>query len=459
MPTNKRKHEKINELLSLKQVKELAGIFSKNKKEVYLVGGSVRDALMGLSQTDLDFTTSATPDVIKRLVKEWADDIWMTGAPYGTISLNKKDLRLEITTYRNEIYRTKSRKPEVTFSQTLDEDLIRRDFTVNAMALDITSGKLIDPFGGEKDLKRKILKTPQDAEKSFSDDPLRMLRACRFVSTLLLNPEKTLFDAIKSSIDRLKIVSMERINDELTKLLLGASPAGGLKLMVDTGLADVVVPELPNLRLAQDPMFKHKDILYHTYLVVQSVSPNIVSRLAAMLHDIAKPATRKIIKGEVHFYGHDVIGARMAKKRLEALRYPSKVVKKTTELIRLHLRPYNYGMGWTDSAVRRYARDAGELLSLLNEFAVADCTTRIEKNARQILYNVEDLKERIERLEKEEELSKIRPPLNGNEVMAHLKIEPGPVLGEIMDMLLEATLDGKIKTKDEAYKLLDVRKK
>lgn len=455
----KRQKNKIKELINLKQVKELADIFSNAGEEIFLVGGSVRDALMGLSQTDLDFTTSANPSKIEKLVKSWAEDIWKTGAPYGTISFKKENITFEITTYRNEIYRTKSRKPEVTFSKTLDEDLVRRDFTVNAMALEIKSGQLIDNYKGQVDLEKKILRTPQDPNKSFSDDPLRMLRACRFVSNLLLEPNKELAESIKTNAGRLEIVSAERIRDELSKLLLGVNPAGGLKLMVDTGLADYVVPELPALKLTQDPNFRHKDVLYHTYLVVQSVSPNIVSRLTALLHDIAKPQTRQIIKGEVHFYGHDVIGAKIAGKRLFALRYPKKVIDQVTKLIKLHLRPYNLSMGWTDSAVRRYARDAGELLPLLNEFAVADCTTANAVNARNNFERVVDLEQRIKRLKEEEELAKIRAPLNGNEVMQYLGMKPGPQVGQVMDMLLEATLDGDIKTKEDAYGFIDKWKK
>ncbi|KKN09020.1 hypothetical protein LCGC14_1050890, partial [marine sediment metagenome] len=363
--------------------------------------------------------------------------------------------KAEITTFRADVYKRESRHPEVSFSKTIEEDLKRRDFTVNAMALKLPQGEMIDPHNGLNDLQSKILKTPQDASKSFTDDPLRMLRALRFMSTLGLKPDKTVLEGIGSLKERLAIISKERIKDELSKLLTGLYPVDALRLLVRSGLDEYVAPELSTLQMETEAGYHHKDVLEHTFKVVDGVKNDLVLRLAALLHDIAKPKTKTVTNGEVHFYGHDVIGARMARKRLRELRYPKDIIEKVTRLIRLHLRPYNYAMGWTDSAVRRYARDAGDMLPRLNQLAIADCTTRIKQNARRNLELILDLEKRIKKLNDEEEIAKIRAPIDGEEIMNRLNLEPGKKVGEALNMLLEARLDDKIKTKEEAYKMLD----
>jgi len=447
--------KRFEKILNKPIVAELGELFQEKGFELYLVGGSVRDIFLGQVQEDLDFTTAASPEDIEGIVKDWADEVWTIGKTYGTIGLSKWGSKAEITTFRSEIYERDSRHPKVTFSKTIEEDLKRRDFTVNAMALRLPKGELVDPHNGLGDLGAKILKTPQEPEKSFSDDPLRMLRAVRFISTLGFSLDKETSKSIKILAEKLKIISKERVADELSKLLLGAYPALALHSLIQMELSQFVVPELPDLKMARDPQFHHKDVLEHTFKVLESVKPDIVLRLAALLHDIGKPATRIIDKGKVHFYGHDVLGARMARKRLRELRYPKETIEKVVKLIRLHLRPYNYAMGWTDSAVRRYARDAGELLPRLNQLAVADCTTRIPDKARRNLELILDLEKRIKTLNEEEEIAKIRAPIDGKEIMEYLKIGPGKVVGEALNMLLDAKLDDKIKTKEEAYAILD----
>lgn len=436
-------------------VAELSELFSEAGHQLYLVGGSVRDIFLGQIHEDLDFTTDALPNKVEKVVKAWADDVWTVGKRFGTIGVSKWGSRAEITTFRSEIYEPESRHPKVTFSKTIEEDLKRRDFTVNAMALNLPDGDLVDPHSGVRDLQAKVIKTPQEPTKSFSDDPLRILRAIRFASTLGFKLSPETIKSMTELRDRLSIISKERIRDELSKLLLGAYPASGLRLLIKLELSQYVVPELPALKMAADPQFHHKDVLEHTFRVVESVKPDLILRLAALLHDIGKPSTRLIDKGRVHFYGHDVLGARMAKKGLQELRYPKNVIEPVVELIRLHLRPYNYAMGWTDSAVRRYARDAGELLPKLNQLAVADCTTRIPEKAKKNLELIVDLEKRIKHLNEQEEIAKIRAPIDGNEIMKYLKIGPSPLVGEALKILLDARLDDKIKTKEQAYKMLE----
>ena len=447
--------KRFEQILTKPIVAELAKLFEEKDFEIYLVGGSVRDVFLGQVHEDLDFTTGASPEEIEEIVKDWADEVWTIGKTYGTIGLSKWGSKAEITTFRSEIYERDSRHPKVTFSKTIEEDLKRRDFTVNAMALRLPKGELIDPHNGLGDLGTKILKTPQNPEKSFTDDPLRMLRALRFISALGFSLEKETAKSIKALAERLSIISKERVADELSKLLLGAYPAIALRSLIALGLSEFVVPELPSLKMARDPQFHHKDVLEHTFKVVESVKPDLVLRLSALLHDIGKPSTRIIDKGKVHFYGHDVLGARMARKRLRELRYPKEIIEKVVKLIRLHLRPYNYAMGWTDSGVRRYARDAGELLPRLNQLAVADCTTRIPEKCKRNLELILDLEKRIKILNEQEEIAKIRAPIDGTEIMEYLGIGPGKIVGEALKMLLDAKLDDKIKTKEEAYELLD----
>lgn len=447
--------KRFSKITQMPIVAELSELFSEAGHQLFLVGGSVRDIFLGAVHEDLDFTTDALPEDIEKIVKDWADDLWTIGKTYGTIGLSKWGFKAEITTFRAEIYEPQSRHPKVTFSKTIKEDLKRRDFTVNAMALKLPEGTLFDPHNGVKDLQSKILQTPQDPLKSFADDPLRILRAIRFIATLDFKPSNDVVNGIVELKQKLEIISKERIREELSKLLMGLFPASGLRWMIKLELSDFVVPELMDLKMSIDPQFHHKDVLEHTFTVVESVKPDLILRLAALLHDIGKPSTRRIDKGKVHFYGHDVVGARMARKRLRELRYPKNIVEDVVKLIRLHLRPYNYAMGWNDSAVRRYARDAGEMLSRLNQLAVADCTTRIAQKAKRNLELIIDLEKRINYLNEQEEISKIRAPIDGKEIMEYLGLEPGKEVGEALKMLLDARLDDKIKTKEEAYVMLD----
>jgi poly(A) polymerase len=429
----------------------LAGRFVAAGHRIYLVGGSVRDALLGEAPKDLDVTTDARPDDIERLVGGWAEHVWLQGKVFGTVGCSRGDLRLEITTFRAEVYRPESRKPSVTFADDLETDLSRRDFTVNAMAISLPEPVLSDPFGGLDDLLvRRRLRTPLDPETSFGDDPLRMLRAARFITSLGLEPEPAVVAAVEALAGRLEIVSPERIRDELSKLLVAADPAPGLWFLVRTGLADEFLPELPALALEQDPIHQHKDVLAHTIAVVAKTRPELVVRLAALLHDIGKPKTRSFGSDGVSFHLHDMVGARMAEERLRALRYPNEVIEAVTALIALHLRFHTYRMGWTDKAVRRYVRDAGPLLDELNHLVRCDCTTRNQAKARALSRRMDELDRRIAELAEQEELSSIRPPLDGHRVMELLGVPPGPVVGEALEMLLEARLDEGPMSEDDA---------
>jgi poly(A) polymerase len=436
-------------------VEKLAQLFVSSGKHLYLVGGTVRDAFLGEIHEDLDFATDAVPKEVIKIVRDFADELWLVGIKFGTVGLAKDGLKIEITTFRREVYPRDERHPLVTFSREIEVDLSRRDFTINAMAVEVPSGKLIDPFGGRSDLERGLLRTPIGPRQSFLDDPLRMMRAARFVSTLRMSVVAEVREAMAKYHEALSIVSKERIRDEFSKILTSDYPVEGLRLMIDTGLIKEAVPELLNLKLAQDPEYRHKDILEHTLMVVKTVESDLVLRLAALLHDIGKPLTREVINGKVTFYNHDVVGARIARKRLRELRYPKEVVEAVIKLISMHMRAYSYRMGWTDSAVRRYVRDAGDLLPKLLALVRADCTSRILKTRREALTALDDLEKRIKRLEEEEESAKIRPPLNGHEVMDYLGIEPGPLVGEALRLLLDAKLEGNVTTKEEAYKLLD----
>jgi poly(A) polymerase len=435
-------------------LQELARRFVANGHQIYLVGGSVRDALLGVAGGDLDLTTDARPPVIESLVSGWAERVWLQGKAFGTIGCARGDLHLEITTFRSEIYRSESRKPEVTFADDLESDLSRRDFTVNAMAISLPEPVLSDPFGGAADLAARRLRTPLDPHTSFLDDPLRMLRAARFIASLGLEPDGDLTDAVAELRGRLEIVSPERIGEELSKLLVVPDPSPGLWFLVDTGLAEEFLPELPALALEQDPVHQHKDVLAHTIAVVAKTRPELVVRLAALLHDIGKPKTRSYGPEGVSFHLHDVVGARMAEERLRALRFPREVIDQVTHLIALHLRFHTYRMGWTDRAVRRYVRDAGPLLDELNHLVRCDCTTRNQAKARALSRRMDELEERMAELAEREELASIRPPLNGHRVMALLGVPPGRVVGEALDMLLEARLDEGPMSEEEAERRL-----
>jgi poly(A) polymerase len=444
-------------------LKELGEKFSKNGFEISLVGGPVRDAVLGKLVKDLDLTTNAKPEEIQKCLKDWADSIWDVGIKFGTVGAKVKDYVFEITTYRTEQYEDTSRKPSVEFGKTLEEDLARRDFTINAMALRLPNFELVDMYNGLTDLNNKILRTPLDAQISFSEDPLRMLRAARFMSKLDLKPQADLVEAMKTLADRLKIVSMERINDEFNKLLLTDKPRPGIELLVETGVAEHFLPELPALKLEIDEHHHHKDVYQHSLTVLDQVidletkhqpqiEADLVLRIAALLHDIGKPKTRKFEgEGRVSFHHHEVVGARLAKKRLEKLRYSNEIIEQVCLLIELHLRFHGYGDGkWTDSAVRRYVRDAEEQLIRLHKLTRADCTTRNDAKAEKLRNAYNDLEERIVELSKQEELKSMRPELDGAEIMKVLGIKPGPEVGKAYQFLLDLRLDKGIIGIDKA---------
>ncbi|MCX6540051.1 MAG: CCA tRNA nucleotidyltransferase, partial [Actinobacteria bacterium] len=412
----------------LSELQPLTDRFRAAGKRLYLVGGTVRDLLIDKlgDERDYDATTDALPSEIKACLSGWADAIWTQGEKFGTIGAKKGDRIYEITTHRAEVYADDSRKPEVTFAGQIDADLSRRDFTVNAMALELTSDSptLVDPFGGAVDLATKTLRTPLAPEVSFSDDPLRMLRAARFIAGYHLQPVPELVEAVRSMHGRLSIVSAERIRDELDKLMVVDHPSEGLMFLVDNGVAGEFLPELPAMRLEQDPIHRHKDVLTHTLAVVENVTRDFPgeydfrrTRIAALLHDVGKPKTRGFLKGKgVTFHHHEVVGARMARQRLQALRYSTDDVEAITELVALHLRFHGYEAGWTDSAVRRYVHDAGPLLNELNVLTRCDCTTRNEKKALMLSRRMDDLEARIVQLAAHEELKAIRPEMDGKQV-------------------------------------------
>ncbi len=431
----------------------LAAAFKEAGFTLALVGGPVRDAILGRLGNDLDFTTSARPDATKKILNQWGDATWDTGAAFGTIAAKKGDVTVEITTYRSDVYDPESRKPEVDFGDSIVGDLGRRDFTVNAMALELTTEKpeFIDPFNGVADLASQILRTPGKATDSFSDDPLRMLRAARFMSQLDFSVDPDVSAAMSSMADRISIISAERVRDELIKTIMSDRPRLGLSLLVETGLAAKVLPELPLLKLEIDEHHHHKDVYEHTLTVLeQAISqeerlggPNLVIRLAALLHDIGKPKTRELIPGGgVSFHHHEVVGARMAKARLKALRFDNHTIDDVYALVFLHLRFHGYGSGeWTDSAVRRYVRDADHLLDHLHVLTRADCTTRNAKKAAMLGATYDSLESRIAVLQEEEELNKIRPDLDGNQIMEILGVKPSPLIGKAYAHLLELRLD------------------
>ncbi|HWD51836.1 MAG TPA: CCA tRNA nucleotidyltransferase [Acidimicrobiales bacterium] len=440
---------------------ELAERFQKANHTLYLVGGSVRDAIVAGEapapaevEHDLDFTTDARPDAIEALVTGWADAVWTQGKRFGTIGCVRNGQRYEITTHRAEAYRPDSRKPEVAFGDRIEDDLSRRDFTVNAMALRLPDLELIDPFDGLADLAVHRLRTPLDPEVSFADDPLRMLRAARFIAKLDLEPDPALVEAVTSGHERLSIVSAERIRDELDKIVVVPVPSTALWFVVRTGLADEFLPELPGLSLEQDPIHRHKDVLAHTLAVVDKTSPDRRLRLAALFHDVGKPKTRAFVDGGVTFHHHEVVGARMTRQRMTALKYPKDDIEVVTELVNLHLRFHTYSLGWTDRAVRRYVRDAGPLLDRLNELTRCDCTTRNEAKAKALGRRMDELEARIAELRQQEELDAIRPDLDGDQVMEQLGIRPGREVGRALAFLLELRMEEGPLGEDEARKRL-----
>lgn len=435
---------------------QLADIFSEAGEQIYLVGGSVRDSILGrdLESLDFDFATSARPDRVRELVEPWADVVYDLGARFGTIAARRDGRTVEITTFRSEVYRDDSRKPHVTYSNDIETDLGRRDFTINAIALSLPDLEAIDPHDGLGDIARTSLRTPLDPEISFGDDPLRMLRLFRFQATLGFSPDEAALAAVSEMASRIEIISSERIRDELSKLLTAATPGDALRGIVESGLADHFFPELPRLAMEQDPDHHHKDVLAHTFAVVEKTSPDLVLRLAALLHDVGKPDTREFAPGGVTFHHHEVVGARMARRRLKALRYPKEIVDDVSQLVYMHLRPHTLKLGWTDSAVRRYVRDAGDLLDRLNELVRCDVTTANQRRERVIQARIDELEARIERLSAQEELARFRAPIDGNEVMDYVGMEPGPKVGEIMGILLEKRIDDGPYTQREAYEVV-----
>ncbi len=444
----------------LDSVGPLAERFAASGHRLYLVGGVVRDLLVDRpvdQANDVDLTTDALPAQIKAIVSPMATAVWNQGERFGTIGATIGGDDYEITTHRAEAYSSDSRKPTVEFATEIEEDLSRRDFTVNAMALEVTAPTptLIDPFDGVADLYAKVLRTPVAPELSFSDDPLRMMRAARFISSFDLAPTPELSASVTSMSERLGIVSAERIRDELCKLVVVLDPSAGLWFLHDTGLAAMFLPELPAMRLEQDPIHRHKDVLGHTIAVVRQSPPELVVRLSALFHDVAKPTTRSIGPSGVSFHHHEVVGARMTKDRMRALRFSNDMIADVSRLVYLHLRFHTYEMGWSDSAVRRFVRDAGPLLPELIALTRADCTTRNKRKAEALALRIDGLEARIEQLRQDEELASIRPDLDGATVMAHLGVAPGPVVGRALEHLLEARLDHGPMEREAALAVLD----
>ena len=443
----------------------LAIAFKAAGFKLALVGGPVRDAILGRLGNDLDFTTDAHPKDCEKILNKWADSVWDIGAAFGTVAGKKGDITVEITTYRSESYELDSRKPNVEFGKTIEADLSRRDFTINAMALELTTDEptFIDLYNGVDDLQSKLIKTPGKPEDSFSDDPLRMMRAARFMSQLNFTIDPAVITAIKSMTARLEIISAERIRDEFTKIIMSDNPRLGITLLVETGLADIFLPEIPKLKLEIDEHHHHKDVYEHTLTVLEQAialeerlgGPNLTLRLAALLHDIGKPKTKELIAGGgVSFHHHEVVGSRLCKERMKKLRFDNHIIKDVAQLVFLHLRFHGYGNGeWTDSAVRRYVRDAEELLIHLHLLTRADCTTRNQKKAEGLAKTYDQLEERIALLMEQEELNKIRPDLSGEQIMEILSIKPSPAVGKAYDFLLELRLEhgplGEEKAKSE----------
>ena len=464
---NRAQANAVAELLRIAPVADRLGeLFAAAGHRLFLVGGSVRDALRGELGHDLDFTTDARPDDIEAILRSVTPAVWTIGKEFGTVGCRVDEPAgggpeangavvswvIEVTTFRSDVYVSDSRKPQVRFGDTLEGDLVRRDFTVNAMAVELPGHRFVDPYGGLAHLAAEVIDTPGTPEQSFNDDPLRMMRAARFTSQLMFTPAPRVIAAMSAMAERIAIVSAERVRDELSKLVLTDRPRAGLGLLVHTGLAERVLPELPALRLERDEHHRHKDVYEHSLTVLEqaidlesrlSEQPDLVSRLAALLHDIGKPATRRFeAAGKVSFHHHDVVGAKLARKRLTALRYSADQVAAVSELIELHLRFHGYGDGhWTDSAVRRYVRDAGDQLERLHVLTRADCTTRNKGKADRLRRAYDSLEARIDELAAEEELASLRPDLDGTQIMAILGIGPGREVGEAYRFLLELRIE------------------
>lgn len=434
---------------------DLADRFVRAGHELSLVGGPVRDLYLGRVSPDLDFTTSARPEETIKTISGWADNIWDVGREFGTIAFKKGEFTLEVTTYRADAYDKESRKPIVAFGDNLHDDLFRRDFTMNSMALRLPQLELVDPFDGVSSLEDGSIRTPGAPDISFSDDPLRMMRAARFASQLQIEVSPEVRRAMSEMTDRIDIISAERVRDELVKLINGADPSAGIDLLVETGLADKVLPEVSALRLEIDEHHRHKDVYQHSLTVLKQAmaletdeegpvpGPNFVLRFAALMHDIGKPATRKFEpSGAVSFRHHDMVGSKLVKARMRALRFDKDTTKAVARLVELHMRFYGYGeAGWTDSAVRRYVTDAGDLLEHLHRLTRSDVTTRNRKKADRLAFAYDDLEARIAKIAEQEELQAIRPDLDGEQIMRLLEIKPGKVVGRAYKFLLELRLD------------------
>ncbi|WP_253777260.1 CCA tRNA nucleotidyltransferase [Goodfellowiella coeruleoviolacea] len=463
-PTQLAQQNAVVELLRVSPVAdELARRFARAGHRLYLVGGSVRDALLGRLGNDLDFTTDARPPQVLKILSGWADAVWDTGIAFGTVGASRAGATLEITTFRAEVYDRVTRNPEVSFGDSIEGDLLRRDFTVNAMAVDLAEQQFVDPHDGMRALVDRVLDTPAAPEESFADDPLRMLRAARFVSQLDFTPAPRVVAAITEMAGELARITPERVQAELSKLMLGAQPRAGIELLVRTGLAEHVLPEVPAMRLEIDEHHQHKDVYHHSLVVLDQAidledgEPDLVLRLAALLHDVGKPATRRFEPGGgVSFHHHEVVGAKLVRKRLRALRYSKEVVEDVAQLVYLHLRFHGYGRGeWTDSAVRRYVTDAGPLLPRLHKLVRADCTTRNRRKATALQRTYDELEARIARLAEEEDLRRVRPDLDGNEIMRLLGLPPGPMVGQAWKHLKELRLDrGPLPHDDAVAELL-----
>jgi poly(A) polymerase len=447
-------------------IDELGSLFAAAGHELALVGGPVRDAMLGRQHNDLDFTTSARPDDTEAILKRWGGATWDMGRAFGTIGCRKGPWQVEVTTYRSETYDPTSRKPDVDFGDSLAGDLVRRDFTVNAMAVRLPGREVVDLYGGVVDLATRTIRTPGTPESSFSDDPLRMMRAARFAAQLGFEVAPEVVTAMTEMADRIAIISAERVRDELVKLLTAAFPRRGLTLLVDTGLADRVLPELPALRLERDEHHRHKDVYEHTLTVLEQTidleprlpggGPDFVARFAALMHDVGKPRTRRFVDdGTVTFHHHDVVGAKLTRKRMQALKFSNADIDAVAHLVELHLRFHGYGSGeWTDSAVRRYVRDAGDQLERLHVLTRADCTTRNRRKAERLWRTYDALEERIGRLAADEELASLRPALDGNRIMEILGLTPGREVGEAYQFLMELRLDeGPLSPEDAEARL------
>lgn len=448
-----------------KMLAELGALFDSAGFNLYLVGGSVRDAVLGKLGSDLDFTTDAHPEQVQELVTGWAEAIWDTGIAFGTIGVSRKGQRVEITTFRSDSYDQQSRNPEVVFGDSLEGDLVRRDFTVNAMAVKIGPegpGEFCDPLNGLEALRAGVLDTPSAPEISFGDDPLRMLRAARFVSQLGFTVAPRVLEALHAMSEQLGRITAERVQAELDKLILGAHPVAGIDLLVDSGLGAVVLPEVGEMQLTIDEHHQHKDVYRHSLTVLEQAvdleddGPDLVLRWAALLHDIGKPATRRHEDGGgVSFHHHEVVGAKMVRKRMRALKYSKQMVEDVSQLVYLHLRFHGYGDGtWTDSAVRRYVTDAGTLLPRLHKLVRADCTTRNKRRAARLQANYDGLEERIAELAAKEDLARVRPDLDGNEIMELLGVPAGPIVGQAWRFLKELRVERGPLDHDEAIEAL-----